>query len=91
MFDLAASATNAYQEKYKIIASESPLTLDNCQDADVLRDYTELTSAYSKQTFQTEHIDLSKYVGKTIYIGFVHGDCVDMESLILKNVVVYGY
>ncbi|WFE86762.1 choice-of-anchor J domain-containing protein [Parabacteroides chongii] len=91
MFDLAASATNAYQEKYKIIASESPLTLDNCRDADVLRDYTELTSAYSKQTFQTEHIDLSKYVGKTIYIGFVHGDCVDMESLILKNVVVYGY
>lgn len=91
MFDLAASATSAYQEKYKIIASESPLTLDNCRDADVLRDYTELTSAYSKQTFQTEHIDLSKYVGKTIYIGFVHGDCVDMESLILKNVVVYGY
>lgn len=91
MFDLAASATNAYKEKYKIIVSESPLTLDNCRDAAVLRDYTELTSAYSKKTFQTEHIDLSEYAGKTIYIGFVHGDCADMESLILKNVVVYGY
>lgn len=91
MFDLAASASGAYKEKYKIIASESPLTLDNCRDAIILRDYTELTQAYSKRTFQTEHIDVSSLKGKTVYIGFVHGDCSDMESLIVKNIVVYGY
>jgi len=90
-FELAASATNAYQEKYKIIISESPITLDNCRDAKTLRDFTELTQAYSKRTFQTENIDLSGYQGKTVYIGFVHGDCTDMESLLLKNMVVYGY
>lgn len=90
-FELAASATNAYQEKYKVVVSESPLTLANCRDAQILRDYTELTDAYSKKTFQTEKIDLSAYTGKTIYIGFVHGDCKDMESLILRNVIVYGY
>lgn len=91
MFDIAASATNAYKEKYKIVASENPLTSENCRDAIVLRDYTELTDAYSKKNFQTEQIDISALKGKTVYIGFVHGDCSDMESLIVKNVVVYGY
>lgn len=90
-FELAASATNAYQEKYKVVLSETPLTLENCNDAVVLRDYTELTEAYHKKTFQLEQIDLSPYKGKSFYIGFVHGDCTDMESLILRNVVVYGY
>lgn len=90
-FDIAASATNAYMEKYKIVISEFPITLENCRDAAVLRDYTELTDAYSQKTFHTEYIDLSDYVGKKVYIGFVHGDCSDMESLILKNVIVYGY
>lgn len=90
-FELAASANNAYQEKYKVVVSEVPFTLDNCNDADVLRDYTELTDAYRKKTFQLEQIDLSDYIGKSFYIGFVHGDCSDMESLILRNVTVYGY
>ena len=90
-FDIAASATNAYKEKYKIVASETPLTLDNCRDALVLRDYTELTDAYAKKNFQNEQIDLSALKGKTVYIGFVHGDCTDMESLIVKNVIVFGY
>ncbi len=90
-FELAASATNAYQEKYKIIISESPLTLDNCRDAVALRDYTELTQEYSKRTFQLESISLSGYQGKTIYIGIVHGDCTDMESILIKNFLVFGY
>ena len=72
MFDLAASATNAYQEKYKIIASESPLTLDNCQDADVLRDYTELTSAYSnKPSRQNISIFRNMWVKRSISALFM--------------------
>jgi len=90
-FELAASANNAYREKYKIVLSEVPMTLDNCDEAIILRDYTELTDAYRNESFQLETIDLSDYVGKSFYIGFVHGDCYDMESLILRNVCVYGY
>ena len=90
-FELAASANSAYQEKYKVILSETPLMLDNCEDAEILRDYTELTDAYRNETFQLEQIDLTGYEGKSFYIGFVHGDCTDMESLIIRNVTVYGY
>ena len=90
-FELAASANGAYQEKYKVVLSETPLTLDNCEDAEILRDYTELTDAYRNETFQLEQIDLTGYEGKSFYIGFVHGDCTDMESLIIRNVTVYGY
>ena len=90
-FDIAASAKNAYQEKYKVVISLQPMTLENCREAEVVRDYTELTAEYKQKTFMTQKIDISRYVGKTIYISFIHGDCTDMESLLLKNVIVNSY
>jgi len=90
-FDLAASAKNAYKEKYKVIVSLQPITLDNCRDASVLRDYTELTEEYKQKNFVHQEISLVEYIGKTIYIGIVHGDCLDMESILLKNVIVNAY
>lgn len=90
-FSIAASATGAYQEKYRVIISTQPITEDNCRNAEVLRDYTELTKEHSKGNFIVEQIDLSAYSGKTVYIGFVHGDCTDMEMLMLLNVNIYSY
>lgn len=90
-FEIAASAKNAYREKYKVVVSLQPITIDNCRDAEVLRDYTELTEEYKQKNFVNQTMDLSGYIGKTIYIGFVHGDCTDMESLLLKNVIINSY
>lgn len=90
-FEIAASAKNAYREKYKVIVSLQPITIDNCRDAEVLRNYTELTEEYKQKNFVNQTMDLSGYIGKTVYIGFVHGDCTDMESLLLKNVIINSY
>ncbi|MDO4214301.1 MAG: choice-of-anchor J domain-containing protein [Bacteroidales bacterium] len=90
-FALAASANGAYQEQYKVLVSTSPITLSNVDKADVVRDWTELTADYKKRTFQTEKISLAPYVGKTIYICWVHGNCTDMESILMKDVVVFGF
>ena len=90
-FEMAASAKNAYKEKYKLVVSLQPITIDNCRDAETLKEYTELTEEYKQKNFVNQTIDLSAYIGKTVYIGFVHGDCTDMESLLLKNVIINSY
>ena len=90
-FEMAASAKNAYKEKYKVVVSLQPITIDNCRDAETLKEYTELTEEYKQKNFVNQTIDLSAYIGKTVYIGFVHGDCTDMESLLLKNVIINSY
>ena len=68
LFEIAASAKNAFRERYKVILSETPLTVDNCQSATNLIDYVELTEEYKQKNFIQQRIDLSEYVGKTIYI-----------------------
>lgn len=90
-FEVAASAKNAYKEQYRIVVSEVPVTLDNCRNAVVVKDWTELTADHRQKTFQFVNVDLSAFVGKTIYVGFLHGNCVDMESILLKNVKIESY
>jgi len=90
-YDISASAKNAYQEQYRIVISESPITEANCRDAKVLKDWTELTEAHRYWTVVTTTTSLQEYAGKTFYIAFLHGNCEDMDRFLLKNVVVYAY
>jgi len=90
-FQVAAEDDTDYREQYKVIASENEITFDNCRDADVLQDWTELTEASSNETFTNVSIDMSKYVGKTVYIGIVHGDCSDQYYILIRNLSVYTY
>lgn len=90
-FDLAAGGKGAYEEQYRVIASESPITIENCRDAEIIRDWTKLTSEHRSKNFVTESIDMQKFIGKSIYIGFVHGNCTDEYYILLKNVTVYSY
>lgn len=90
-FDVAAGGRGAYSEQYRVIVSESPITLDNCRDATILRDWTTLTAEYKSKNFITESIDMKDYIGKSIYVGFVHGNCTDEYYILLKNVMVYSY
>lgn len=90
-FDIAAGGNNDYEEQYRVIVSELPITIENCRNADIVRDWTTLTSEYSGKNFITESIDLRKYIGKNIYVGFVHGNCTDEYYILLKNIMVYSY
>ena len=90
-FDLAAGAKNDYEEQYRIIVSESHITKENCREAEIFRDWTVLTSEHRSKNFVTESIDMQRFIGKSIYLGFVHGNCTDQYYILLKNVMVYSY
>lgn len=87
-FELAAGDSDYPEENYRVIISESPITLDNCRNATLLRDWTALDSSY--KDFKVETIDITAYKGKTVYVGFVHGNCTDCYYIELKNVKVFG-
>ena len=91
-FQLAAGASGTdYKEHFKVIISESAITFDNCRNATILQDWTELTDANRGKKFTDISVDMTAYKGKTVYIGIVHGDCTGMYYILLRNLSVYTY
>lgn len=90
-FQVADGAHTDFRDKYKVIISENEINFDNCRDADVLQDYTELTEANADKKFTDVFIDMTAYKGKTVYIGIVHGDCTDQYYILVRNLSVYTY
>ena len=87
-FTLETGSKSYSEEAYRVIISESPITLDNCRDATIVQDWKVLDSSYYDGV--TEQIDLSAYAGKDVYLGIVHGNCTDQKFLWLYNLIVYG-
>ncbi|MCF0175661.1 MAG: hypothetical protein HUJ94_02370 [Bacteroidales bacterium] len=85
-FDHAAGDDEYFEEQYRIVVSTSPITLDNCRNAKVVRDWTKLDTY--EQT--TEMVDISEYRGQKIYFAFVHGNCTDNYYIKISNIFVYG-
>ena len=90
-FQVAAGATSDYNEQYRIILSEEEITFDNCRNATVVQDWTELTEANSAKKFTDVSIDLTAYKGKSVYIGIVHGNCTDQYYILIRNLSVYTH
>ena len=87
-FDVSAGDEDYPEENYRVVISESPITLANCRQATILRDWTELDASYASD--KTETIDITSYKGKSVYIAFVHGNCTDCYYIRLANINVYG-
>ncbi len=87
-FDLSAGDSDYPEENYRVIISETPITLANCRQATILRDWTALDETYADD--KTGTIDISSYKGKSVYIAFVHGNCTDCYYIRLSNVNIYG-
>jgi hypothetical protein len=79
--DLVALDPDWYEETFKIIISENPITVDNCQDAEVL---FSSTLPDGKPYNMTVDIPAS-YEGKTIYLGIAHYDCSGNSAIILTG------
>jgi len=90
-FQVAAADDTDFREQYKVIISENPITFDNCRDADVIQDWTELTAANSDGNFSTVSFDITAYKGKTVYIGIVHGNCTNQYYIMIRNLSVYTH
>ncbi len=71
-----------YSEKYKICVSTT--TADVASFTDTL-----LAETIPSAGWLERNVDLSNYIGQTIYVAFVHYDCTDMFRLDLDDVSVY--
>ena len=90
-FQVADGASGDWKDQYKVIISENEITYDNCREADVLQDWTELTEANSSKKFTDVSVDLTAYKGKTVYIGIIHGNCTDQYYILIRNLSVYTH
>jgi len=83
--DLVAMDPDYYAEKFKVVISDSPITSENCQSAEVLYENT-LPDAEVLE-FSVDIPD--SFNGKTVYIGLAHYDCSDNYALALTGFKVY--
>jgi hypothetical protein len=90
-FKVAASGRNDYEESYEVSLCISPVNIDNCRNGSVIKPLETLTSANSYWTFTGRKVDLTPYLGQTVYIIFVHKDSSDEESLLITDIEVASY
>lgn len=90
-FELSSGANSVWEEQYRVVVSEVPITFDNCRDAQVVRDWTELKEINKGKNYTLESVDLSQFKGKTIYVAFVHGNCSDVYYINLRNVKLFSH
>lgn len=90
-FEVASGANSVWEEQYRVIASEEPITFDNCRDAQVVQDWTELKEINRSKNYTLETVDFTQFKGKTIYIAFVHGNCSDIYYINLRNVKLFSH
>jgi hypothetical protein len=88
-FQVAAGDDSDYSEQYRVVISEEELTFDNCRDAEILQDWTELGEEHGDETFVGVTLGITAYAGKTVYIGIVHGNCSDQYYILVRNFGVY--
>lgn len=72
------------QEKVKLIASNAPITADNCRDAEVLATHT--LADGDPYTIQAEIPE--EYDGKNVYLGIAHYDCTDKYAVVVTGIKV---
>ncbi len=90
-FEMASGANGVWEEQYRVLASEEPITFDNCRDAQIVRDWTELSELTKGKNYIMETVDFSAFKGKTIYIAFLHGNCSDVYYINLRNVKLFSH
>lgn len=90
-FEVASGASGDYREQYRVVVSEEPMTLENCRDAVVVRDWTELTAIHASKNYTLETVDLSQFKGKTIYVAILHGNCTDQYYINIRNVKLFSH
>ena len=72
------------EEKVKLIASNAPITSDNCRAAEVLAEHT-----LANGNPYTISADIpEKYDGGNVYLGIAHYDCTDQYAVVVTGIKV---
>ena len=90
-FKVAASDGSDYEESYEVLLSFEPVTIDNCRDAQVIKPLETLPWENRGWRFTGRKVDLSPYIGQTIYILFVHKECSDQASFLLDDIEIASF
>lgn len=84
-----ANSSTYYQEHYKVVVSEEPITESNCENSSIVKTvYEETLPAAAGDDGILRSVDLSAYKGKNVYIAWVHYDCTDISRMYLYDIVI---
>jgi hypothetical protein len=90
-FKVAASDSSDYEEAYEVLLSFDPVTIDNCRDAQIIEPLEVLPFENRGWRFGDRKVDLDDFIGKTVYIIFVHKECSDQASLLVTDIEVASF
>jgi hypothetical protein len=82
---VAATGNTYFEEKYKVVVSETGTNPEDFKESDIIISET-LTTNERGRRYGSRSLDLTAYAGKSIYIAFVHFDCTDQDRILLDNV-----
>ena len=91
IWDVAASGTNYYEEKYGVYLTEiDPVSTHGWATAALASSIFEktLTSEYASYKFKTETASASSYTGKEVWLVFRHFDCTGQDRILVDNIKI---
>ena len=74
-------------EHYKVVVSETPFTETNCETVGTIV-FEETLPSTTSRILVPRSADLTPFVGKDVYIAWVHYDCTDMYLLVLTDISI---
>ncbi len=80
-FTVQAADASYFGEAFKLVVSDSPITIDNVSEAQVLLDTSLTDGAPSSYSVEIP----SEFAGQEVYFALAHADVTDMYALILSN------
>lgn len=76
-----------YQEHYKVVISETPFTIENAAtNGKVVFEETLTADAYRALLERSVNID--EYIGKDIYVAWVHYDCSGLYCMYITDIII---
>jgi len=90
-FKVAASNGTYHEESYEVLISLQPVTIDNCRDAQIIKSLETVPKENGGWNFGGRKVDISAFIGETVYIIFVHKDSCDEESILITDIEIASF
>ncbi len=84
-WNVGATSINYPKEQYKVIVADQAFTAANCTSIGTIV-FEETLTAAAGRTLAPRSVDLSAYVGKDVYVAWVHYNCTDQDGLVVTDV-----
>ena len=86
-WNVGATHHSDFAEHYKVVVSEQPFTEANCTSIGTVV-FEETLTATAARTLVLRTVSLSSYVGKDIYVAWIHFDCSNEDGLVVTDMMI---